>query len=147
MQQQSASGAAHYPGSRELQAHNCALYFHLVCRIPVHQRSPAPQPSALLQCLSQLNADTWAQVLLPKLVEQGSAADVALTCSQLRDLCYSIRRSINLGALLDSSEPSRLKSVVSGLPVRYPDCSAVSLQLKSVKSYHMTPYVLPALAR
>jgi hypothetical protein len=112
-----------------------------------HQRISAPQPSALLQCLSQLNADTWAQVLLLKLVEQGSAADVALTCSQLRDLCYSSRQSINLGALLDSSEPSKLKSVISGLPLHFPNCSAVSFQLDSDKSYHTMPYLLPALAR
>jgi hypothetical protein len=114
---------------------------------PSHQRTSAPQPSALLHCLSQLNTDAWAQVLLPKLIEQGSAANVALTCSQLRELCYSSRQCINLGAFLDSSEPSSLKSVVSGLPMHFPYCSAVSLRLGSDKSYHTMPYLLPALAQ
>lgn len=37
------------------------------------------QQSALLHCLSSLGADTFAGVLLPKLVEADSAGAVALT--------------------------------------------------------------------
>jgi hypothetical protein len=47
-----------------------------------------PNQAALLRCLSRLDVDTWAQVLLPKLIAQGSARDITLTCSELRDLCF-----------------------------------------------------------
>lgn len=91
--------------------------------------------------------DTWAQVLLPKLIEQGSAADLALTCSQLRDLCYSSSQSIDLGPLPDSTGPSNLKLWVRDLPVHFPNCSTVLVGLRSDSSYHCMPYILPALAR
>jgi hypothetical protein len=44
--------------------------------------------SALLRCLSSLDVHAWGQVLLPKLIAQGSAQAVASTCSQLRDLTF-----------------------------------------------------------
>lgn len=110
--------------------------------------SPAPQQhSALLHCLSQLNSDAWVQVLLPTLVEQGSAAEVALTCSQLRDLCFSSRQSIDLGDLYDSPSFGELGSWMQGLPLHFPNCTTVSFKLGSEGSYHTIPYLLPALAR
>lgn len=56
----------------------------------------------LLRCLSSLDVDTWAQVLLPKLVDQGSAQNVTLTCSQLRDLCFGAVQQINLSSVRDN---------------------------------------------
>jgi hypothetical protein len=108
---------------------------------------PVSQASALLRCLSQLNTGTWAQVLLPKLVEQRSAADVALSCSQLRDLCYSSRQSLNLGALLYSTDPWSLRAQVQTLPLHFPNCSAVSLDFTSNNCHHTMPCLLPELAR
>jgi hypothetical protein len=105
-----------------------------------------PQASALLRCISQLNADTWAQVLLPKLIAQGSTADFALSCTQLRDLCYSSRQSLKLGALLASSDSESLLPQVQSLPAHFPNCSAVSLEIKSYECCNTLPYIMPSLA-
>jgi hypothetical protein len=111
--------------------------------------STSTQASALLHCLSQLNSDVWAQVLLPKLVEQGSAAAVALTCSQLRDLCYNSRQEIKvrLSHMVASVGLSHLESCMQGVPAHFPNCTSVSLVLSGEQSYHAMPYTLPALAR
>lgn len=97
----------------------------------------------------QLSDGLWAQVLLPKLVRQGSAAAVALTCSQMRDLRYSSRQRVNLGGLLERTavEPIYLKSWVQVLPAHFPNCSEVFLELGSNESFHGIPFLLPALAR
>jgi hypothetical protein len=60
-----------------------------------------PNQATLLRCLSRLDVDTWAQVLLPKLIAQGSARAVALTCSQLRDLCFGAVQHIDLSSVQD----------------------------------------------
>jgi hypothetical protein len=115
------------------------------------QDAPQPdsRPAPFLHSMLRLRDGPWAQALLPKLVEQGSAAAVALTCSQMRDLCCSSRRSLKLGGLLERTavEPGKLKSWVQDLPKHFPNCSAVSLELGSNMSFHGIPYVLPALAR
>jgi hypothetical protein len=105
------------------------------------------QPSALLHCLSRLNSDVWVQVLLPKLVEQRSAEAVALTCSQLRDLCYSSIQSIDLRRLFQGVDHRHIESWMQGLPLHFPNCTAVSLELRSEASYHTVLFILPALAR
>jgi hypothetical protein len=111
--------------------------------------SPGTQSSALLDCLSQLNSDVWAQVLLPKLVEQGSAAAVSLTCSQLRDLCFNSidRITMDLPDLVLGAQFSYLESWMQGAPLHFPNCTAVSLKLGTEESYHTMPYILTALAR
>jgi hypothetical protein len=124
---------------------HCFVPF-LMLSSPGHITTRQHRPAAI-STAALLNTDTWAQVLLPKLVEQGSAAAVALTCSQMRDLCYSSRQSINLGALLDSSEPWNLRSLVQRLPLHFPNCSTVSVELNSVLCYQNMPFLLPALAR
>jgi hypothetical protein len=97
----------------------------------------------------QLSDGPWAQLLLPKLIRQGSAAAVALTCSQMRDLCYSSRQSVNLGRLLERTayEPSNLMSWVQSLPAHFPNCSTVSFEIGQTNGFHGIPYILPALAR
>jgi hypothetical protein len=133
------------PASSQLDS-ACWPCLFLVVQDTPSAASSGPQPSALLHCLSQLNTDAWAQVLLPKLVDQGSAAAVALSCSQLRDLCYSSRQSLKLGALLDSTDSWGLRSELQNLPANFPNCSSVSLELKSDTCYNSMPCVLPALA-
>jgi hypothetical protein len=105
------------------------------------------QHSALLRCLSQLNSDAWAQVLLPKLVEQGSADKVALTCRQLRDLSFSSIQKLDLCDPHNSPSNSQLGLWMEALPTHFPDCTTVTVTLCSEGSYHAMPYVLPALAR
>jgi hypothetical protein len=59
--------------------------------------------SPLLRCMDQLDMDTLVQVLLPKLMQQGSAHSVAVTCSRLRDLCYSSVEALQLKQCLGAS--------------------------------------------
>jgi hypothetical protein len=125
----------------------CTNPFVLLLQATSPSGSSGKQPSALLHCLSQLNSDVWEQVVLPKLIEHGSAAAVALSCSQLRDLCYSSRQSLNLGRLLDRTDPWCLRSLVQILSLHFPNCLEVSLELPSALSYQNMPYLLPALAR
>lgn len=56
----------------------------------------AREGSPLLSCLSQLNDDVFTSYLLPKLIEQGSAGAVALTCSQARRLCQDSIQHLDL---------------------------------------------------
>jgi hypothetical protein len=109
--------------------------------------SLGPQPSALLDCLSQLNEDVWAQVLLPKLREQGSAVAVALTCSRLRDLCYASHTCIELGELLDTMEPNEVQARLHRLPTLCRNLQVVALHMETEDRYHDMPSILPALAR
>lgn len=105
-----------------------------------------PQPAALLHCLSQLGDARCALFLLPKL-DKGSAAAVALTCSQLCKLSHNTKQSLNLRLQLDTTDTRSLRSMQQSLPLHFPNCSAVSVELKSDKCYHNMPYLLPALAR
>jgi hypothetical protein len=109
--------------------------------------APQQQHSALLHCLSQLNSDAWAQVLLPKLVEQGSAADAALTCSQLRDLCFDIRLKLDFGDLLAEKTPYYLTSCMHRVPAHLPNCTSVSLKISKDSSCHVLNYLMPTLER
>lgn len=103
--------------------------------------------SALLQCLSSLDVDTWAHVLLPKLAAQGSAQDVALTCSQLRDLCFGAVQHLDLSSVNDSSNSSVVEDWVQTIPQHFKGCESAQLYLEDEGSYHTTSYLLPALAR
>jgi len=103
--------------------------------------------SPFLHCLQQLNDDAWTQVLLPKLIEQGSAADVALTCSQLRDLCNHNVETIDLKALAEEEDVRDFDRWLQPLPAHYPNCKSAELSLKGDSSYVGMLYILPALAR
>jgi hypothetical protein len=105
-----------------------------------------PNQSALLRCLSSLDVDTWAQVLLPKLVAQGSAGAVALTCSQLRDLCFGAVQHINLSSVRDS-ELSDVEYWTQSIHQHFNNVTTVRLLVIDDASYHTAPYLLPALAR
>jgi len=103
--------------------------------------------SPLLHCLQQLNDDAWTEVLLPKLIEQGSAAGVALTCSQLRDLCNHNVETIDLKSLAAEEDVRDLESWLQPLPAHYPNCKSAELSLQRDISYVGMSYILPALAR
>lgn len=102
-------------------------------------------PSALLRCLSQLDEGAWAQVLLPKLIAQGSAQAVAATCSQLRDLCFGAVVSLNLSSLQDSSDTSNLEAWVQPIPSHFKHVTIVKLLFREALSYYTAAYLLPAL--
>lgn len=113
--------------------------------------------SAFLHCLSQLNDDAWAEVLLPKLVEQGSTAALASTCSQLRQLCSTTVQHLDLRdmtTLLD--RPDAFSYIIDAhctldtakdLAGRFPNCKSAALDLFDDASYYHMHTVLSALAR
>lgn len=120
-----------------------------VCRCRCLNVQEGPQPSAFLRCLAQLNVDTWAEVLLPKLRDQGSATAVALTCSTLRDLCYSSVHRLDLIDLVQqgSCDFSTIEECMRTVPHHFSNCKVVALTLDIETMYHIVPYLLPALAK
>jgi hypothetical protein len=112
------------------------------------QPAPAAGQSALLQFLEKLDEDTFCQTLLPMLIENESAGDLAATCSQLRQLCHSSIKKLDLRALLrDDVQPSDAEQWTQHLQEHFPQCSSVVLQVEDSESYQALNYMLPALAR
>lgn len=103
--------------------------------------------SPLLRCLAQLDGDSWAQVLLPLLQQQGSAPAVALTCQTLRALCHSNVQNLDLSSLHDSNDTDQLEDALRSLPGHFSSCKTVQLLLEAEDSYHIMPYLLPSIAR
>lgn len=103
--------------------------------------------SPLLHCLEQVNDDVW-EVLLPKLVAQGSAAAVAQTCSQLRRLCQHSVRSLNMTTFPASSiNTDVLMKHAAAVAEHFPNCSQLMLESGSRMSYWQLPVMLPLLGR
>ena len=105
-----------------------------------------PPSSALLQCLSQLDVDAWASVLLPKLVADGSAGSLAATCSQLRALCQSCVQRLDLQQLASPDNPGHIYKWMQHLGERFTNCTCVDLPLRE-GSHYEAPFVVSALAR
>lgn len=81
------------------------------------------------------------------LIKQRTARDVALTCSHLRDLCYSAVQHLNLSTLHPCGNVSGVEAMVQGVPQHFSNCTSVQLLLRGDTSFHTTPYLLPALAK
>ena len=114
--------------SRQGTTHHLRMRCASVC-LQV-QPPPAPgqnqQPPPLLRCLSQLNDDVLAACLLPKLEEQGSAAAVALTCTQLRALCQRSTQHLHLSEeLADADNPCHSPDVARQLVAAFPNCTSL----------------------
>jgi hypothetical protein len=111
--------------------------------------SDSQQSALLLQCLSSLGAETFAGVLLPKLARQRSAGDVALTCSQLRDLCHGSVQRLDLTQALkqDRIYPVMLEEWMQSLPQHFSNCTSVGLRLHQEGDLHALNYLLTALSR
>lgn len=104
--------------------------------------------SPLLQCLSQLNDDVWAHVLLPKLVKQRSAGAVALSCTHLCRLCQHSIHTLKLGTLPDSSlSPEQLEQQAAAIATHFPNCRTLELHANRATSYWQLQAVMPVLGR
>jgi hypothetical protein len=106
-----------------------------------------PGSPPFLKFLTQLRDDAWSQVLLPQLQAMGSVADVAQTCSQLRDLCYSTVQRVNLQSLRHIGDALTLARHTQHLGAHFPACSSVQLALEEADNYRCMPYVLSSLRR
>lgn len=103
--------------------------------------------SPFLSCLAQLNDDVWSSDLFPKLAAAKSAANVALVCSRLRDLCHSSCNTLNLLPLASSSDPSVAVAWTDAAVEHFPNVAFVKLSILEDASYLVTPSLMPALAR
>ena len=69
-----------------------------------------------------------ATYLLPKLVDQGSAGAVVLTCSQLRALCQPRIQHLDLSQpqLQDADNPCHSPEVARQLVASFPKCTSLA---------------------
>jgi hypothetical protein len=76
--------------------------------------------------LSQINGDVLISHLLPRLVEQESAAAVVLTCSQLRRLLQHSVQHLNLiKQLQDTDNPCHSRALAKQLVEAFPGCTSL----------------------
>jgi hypothetical protein len=85
------------------------------------------EPKSLLQCISNLNVEVLTTYLLPKLVQQGSAAAVALTCTQLRSLCQFSIQHLDLSQQLQQDNPCHDPKLARQLVAAFPNCTSLYL--------------------
>lgn len=97
---------------------------HVTLQVPSIMHASTPP---FLRFLSHLDGPTWAYVLLSKLIDQGSAGAVALTCSQLRKLCQEEIQHVDLVSICGSRETA---SSVVKLPERFPNVTSLQVQHK-----------------
>lgn len=100
----------------------------------------------LLQC----HPDVWAQVLLPKLIAQGSVGSVALACSTLRDLCYNSVQQLNFKIVPESVHPYTFTTVCNwalSLKAHFPSCTSISVGLGCSFDCEFVITMMPTLAR
>jgi hypothetical protein len=103
--------------------------------------------SALMRCLSQLNDDVLTSYLLPKLVEQGSAGAVALSCSQLRRLCQLSTQHLDLSKQLqDGDNPCQDVKLARQLVAAFPNCTLLDFAWASSSVVRVSRSITPLLA-
>lgn len=102
--------------------------------------------SPLLRCLGQLNDDVWTEILLQKLLVDGSAPAVALTCSRMRQLCQHSRQQLKLTSL-DSADTATVRRWTEQLPQRFPACSSAVMKLCEIESFPTAPVIVDVLSR
>jgi hypothetical protein len=101
--------------------------------------------SPLLRCLTQLNDEVWTEILLPKLLADGSAPAAALTCSRLRQLCQRSRQQLKLTSL-GSADKATVRRWTEQLPQRFPACSFVVMK-HCEQSCPAAPVIVGVLSR
>lgn len=111
----------------------------LYVQTPSTQRSS----SALVDCFLQLGADTLSQVLLPLLIEDGAAGELALTCSEVKDLCYKGVQKLDLSGLMGVRNPQDLQDWTRDIYCYFPGCTCIQLFLD--ESVITTPLNVPFL--
>jgi hypothetical protein len=105
------------------------------------------QQSPLLRCLSQLNDDVLTAHLLPKLVEQGSAGAVVLTCSQLRRLLQLGVQHLDLTKQLqDADNPCHSPELARQFIAAFPNCTSLGFAWASSSMVNVYRSISPLLS-
>lgn len=87
--------------------------------------SASYEVSLLLRCISMLNDEVLSTYLLPKLVEQGSAAAVPLSCTHLRKLCQNSTHHLELPRKLQQDNPLHEAPLARQLVTAFPNCTSL----------------------
>jgi len=103
--------------------------------------------SELLRCFDRLDTYTWGEVLLPSLIRQGSARNVARACQRMRELVQNSLKSINLSLMVCYSNDDLVLRLATNLSQRFLGCQTMELWLGCYNSQGVVPHLLPALAR
>ena len=132
---------------RGLLQHFLLLAVGRLCHVQVAQPGNPSSESALLRCLSQLNNDVLEAYLLPRLVEQGSSAAVALSCSQLRRLCQLSTQHLHLSKQLqDADNPCHDAKLARQLMAAFPSCTSLDFSWASSSLANVSRSITPLLA-
>jgi hypothetical protein len=92
----------------------------------------------MLRCLSQLNDDVLTAHLLPKLVKQGLAGAVVLTCSQLRRLVQPSIQHLDLTKQLqDADNPCCSPKLAGQLVAAFHNCTSLELAWVGSRMLHV----------
>jgi len=103
--------------------------------------------SAFLRLLAHLDADTVTEVLLARLLPQGSAPQLALTCRQLRSLCQRGCLALDFSNMPSTVSSSTILQHTEGLHTRFPSCETVKLSVADRDSCGVAACLLPSLAQ
>jgi len=100
-----------------------------------------------LQLLDNLGEAAWAQVLLPKLYQNGSARRLALVCSQLRALVHGSTRQLDFSRLSHGHSAAEVEAWTTSLQDRFPRCRSAALHITCEDSYLLAQTLVASLAR
>jgi hypothetical protein len=106
----------------------------------------ATEVSPLLCCLSQLNDDVFTSYLLPKLIEQGSAGAVALTCRHLCELCQDSVQHLDLTKQLPHGNPCLDPELARQLVAAFSSCTSLEVTWQSHSCYDVFVNISTLLA-
>jgi hypothetical protein len=103
--------------------------------------------SRFVHCMKKLNADIWADVLLPMLRKDKSAAAVAASCSTLRKLCQGAVRHLIFTPAARSGDLATVKRNVAALHQHFSALKGVGIALARDDLYVLAPAIMEGLSR
>ena len=103
--------------------------------------------SRFLNCMEKLDSDIWADVLLPMLRKNKSAAAVAASCSTLRKLCQGAVRHLIFTPATRSGDLATVKRNVAALHQHFSALKGVGIALARDDLYVLAPAIMEGLSR
>jgi hypothetical protein len=97
--------------------------------------------------MEKLDSDIWADVLLPMLRKNKSAAAVAASCSTLRKLCQGAVRHLIFTPATRSGDLATVKRNVAALHQHFSALKGVGIALARDDVYVLAPAIMEGLSR